>query len=499
MGAAYDILSVKTSISSSADSVIWIGSSSDSSWKSVEGVDTKWLNDRCKDVEYRGKKGELFHVSATESKFCDHILMGVGDAKDLTIHSFKKVVGSASRASFPVSKQIVVVISPAIIKALTTTGSEADLAQAVGDAWICGSYQFQGMKKESSDRKSRKVSVYVSKTMTQAQWKKGLKRGCHVGQGVCVARDLGNRPANDLTPAQCVKDIKQLFKGQSNVTVEVISAAQAKKKGLNAFLAVAQGSVEPPSLVFIRYNPGKSSTKPVALVGKGVTFDSGGISIKPSRGMKDMKGDMGGAAAVIGALSALVADGFSKPVIGIVPLVENMPSGQALKPGDVITAGNGKTIEITNTDAEGRLILADSLHLAVKESPSVIIDLATLTGAASVALGQAAIALMSNTPEVASSMKQASDQSGERVWELPLYDDYLDYLKSDVADIINANENRLAGTCTAGKFLEQFVDDQPWCHLDIAPHMKAGKTSGDQVKGMRGAGVRVITQFLFNR
>jgi len=248
-----------------------------------------------------------------------------------------------------------------------------------------------------------------------------------------------------------------------------------------------------PYMLVIDYQG--SSEKPVALVGKGVTFDSGGISIKPASHMDEMKGDMSGAAAVLAAILGLVELQVKKHVLGIIPLVENMPSGTAQRPGDIVKAMNGKTIEILNTDAEGRLILADALCYAVKEKSQLLIDIATLTGACSIALGDAATAILGNKQSVINQFLENSELTGERLWQLPLYDAYLDYLKSDNADIANCTTNRLAGTCTAAKFLEQFVDETPWIHFDIASTNFYSKASGYTVKGMSGVGVRTLIEY----
>jgi leucyl aminopeptidase len=257
---------------------------------------------------------------------------------------------------------------------------------------------------------------------------------------------------------------------------------------MNAFLGVAQGSVEPPFMLILKYLPQKGK-KAKALVGKGVTFDSGGISIKPSAKMNEMKADMSGAAAV---LASMVAISHLKPaqnIVAVMALTENMPSGSAQRPGDVISAMNGKTIEIINTDAEGRLVLADALCYALTLNVSEMVDIATLTGACSVALGDVASAILGNDQALIDRFLSISQQTGEKLWQLPLYDEYNDYMKSEVADLANASENRLGGTCYGAKFLEAFVDKTPWVHLDIASMMHYAKASGYQVKGMSGVGV----------
>ena len=263
---------------------------------------------------------------------------------------------------------------------------------------------------------------------------------------------------------------------------------------MHALLGVGQGSKYPSYLVDITYTG--ASTPAIALVGKGVVFDTGGISIKPSRNMKEMKGDMGGAAAVVASAWAAGQLNVKRKISFIVPIVENMVSSDAQRPGDVVVASNGTSIEITNTDAEGRLILADALVYAAKKKVTAMVDIATLTGASIIALGPYAISVMGNNQSVVDQMLDQSVQYNERCWQLPLFDDYKDLLKSDVADVLNANEGREAGTITAAKFLEQFVGDVPWCHLDIASTMSASSSKGDMVKGMTGAGTRALISFM---
>ncbi len=321
-----------------------------------------------------------------------------------------------------------------------------------------------------------------------------IQEGYAVGQAVNKARTFANQPANILTTTAFVAQIKTLLKGDARYDVKVITQPQMAKQKMNALLGVGQGSKYPSYLVDITY---KGSTKDhIALIGKGVMFDTGGISIKPSRNMKEMKGDMGGAAAVVAAAWSAGQLNIKRKISFIVPIVENMVSADAQRPGDVVVASNGTSIEITNTDAEGRLILADALVYAAKKNVDCMLDIATLTGASIIALGPFAISVMGNNQSVIDQLLSHSLSYNERCWQLPLFDDYKDLLSSDVADILNANEGREAGTITAAKFLEQFVDNVPWAHLDIASTMSASSSKGDQVKGMTGAGTRALISFI---
>jgi len=292
--------------------------------------------------------------------------------------------------------------------------------------------------------------------------------------------------------------IKTQFPKGSGVDIEVIDSKAAQKLGMGMFLGVAMGSQQPPYMVVMRYKGGAKSQKPVALVGKGVTFDSGGISIKPAGKMGEMKGDMSGAAAVLATMGVVSALKPKKNIMAIVALTENMVSGAAQRPGDVVTAMNGKTVEITNTDAEGRLVLGDALCYVVKEGVSEIVDIATLTGACSIALGDVAAAVLGNDQALVQRWLDISAQTGERLWQLPMYYEYMDYMKSEVADMVNAFEGRLAGTCTGAKFLEQFVEDTPWVHLDVASMMHFDKTNGYTVRGMSGVGGRNLVRYVLS-
>jgi leucyl aminopeptidase len=364
----------------------------------------------------------------------------------------------------------------------------SDWAFHVGQSIAMGLYKVPNQKSdEKPDNKPSKHLIITSeKTL--------VGHGEIVGEAVNKARSFANLPANVLTTTQFVADIKALFKGVKNVSVTVLNEAAMKKKNMHALLGVGQGSMYPSYLVDISYNGGTG--KPICIVGKGVMFDTGGISIKPSHKMKEMKGDMGGAAAVVAAAWAVAQMGVKKKVSFIVPIVENMVSATAQRPGDVVVASNGTSIEITNTDAEGRLILADALVYATKKKPSCLVDIATLTGASVIALGPYAISVLGNHQGVVDQLIAASASYNERCWQLPLFDDYKDLLKSDVADVLNANEGREAGTITAAKFLECFVGKLPWAHLDIASTMSVSGTKGDMVKGMTGAGTRALISFV---
>ncbi len=310
-----------------------------------------------------------------------------------------------------------------------------------------------------------------------------------------LARDLANRPANDLTPEALASAVREMSEDVAGLRITVMGVKELQKEKMGGILGVAQGSVEEPRLIVIEHRP-KKPKKSVVLVGKGVTFDSGGISIKPAKGMESMKYDMAGAATVIGIMRAVAQLELPLKVVGLVPAAENMPSGMALKPGDIITTASGKTVEVDNTDAEGRLLLADALHYAERFNPDIIIDFATLTGACVVALGHEAAGLMSNDEELTAALRKIGDTVGERVWPLPLYDEYLSYLKSDWADLKNTG-SRWGGVVTAGTFLSQFVPNKvAWAHLDIAGVGYHEREHNGLPVGASGFGVTLVVNFL---
>ena len=316
-----------------------------------------------------------------------------------------------------------------------------------------------------------------------------------VAESIHFARDLVTEPANILYPATLAAECKKLSK--LGVKVEVLGEAQMAKLGMGSLLGVGQGSERESQLVVMQYYGGKKGAKPVALVGKGVTFDTGGISIKPAGGMEEMKWDMGGSAAVIGTMRALAARGAKANVVGIVGLVENMPDGNAQRPGDVVTSMSGQTIEVLNTDAEGRLVLADALwYTQDRFKPQCIVDLATLTGAIIISLGSIQAGMFSNNDALCTSLSKAADRTGERLWRMPMGPEYDEMINCDIADMANISNGREAGSTTAAQFLQRFVNDTPWVHLDIAGVAWTKKASALTPKGGVGWGVRLLDQWV---
>jgi len=466
----------------------------------IKQLDTK-LNAQIagliKDMRLTGKANECVAIHTLGTLPSTYLLfVGLGKERDCTYNTLRNAAGEVARqANALKAKQLGWVLYDNKSKVI----DEANLAQALVEGLVLGGYEYKDYITDKKAKKSGSLSTLVlakSKKQNGPQLLAGAQAGLVVGRAVNTARDLANRPSNTLTPKRFMEEATQKIK-TTKITMDVIDKKRAEQLGMHAFLGVAQGSVEEPYMLVMTYAPIKNQ-KPICLVGKGVTFDSGGISIKPSKGMSEMKADMSGAAAVYASMLAIADLELQKNVTAIIPLAENMPSGKAQRPGDVVSAMNGKTIEVINTDAEGRLILADALCYAVEHKVARIIDIATLTGACTIALGDKAAAVLGNNSQMINALIKSSEFTGDRLWELPLYDDYIDYLKSDIADIANCSEGRMAGTASAAKFLEQFVDKTPWAHLDIAGVMSYTAPEGYTVKGMSGSGVRNLVDYVIN-
>jgi leucyl aminopeptidase len=346
-------------------------------------------------------------------------------------------------------------------------------------------------KKEPEDKREiRELTLVEADASRVEAVRLGAERGHVSAEATTWARDLANEPANFMTPSELADRARQVAQEQG-LEYEVLERKDMEELGMEALLGVAQGSQQPPKLIILRYRGAGPEAKTLGLVGKGITFDSGGISIKPSQGMQEMKADMAGGADVIAAIRALAQLKAKVNVTAIVPATENMPGGSAQRPGDVVRAMNGKTIEVVNTDAEGRLILADALCYARKLGLSPVVDVATLTGAISVALGKVAFGAMTNNDALFDRVRQAAEAAGEKVWQLPLFKEYKEKLDSEVADIKNVG-GREAGSITGAIFLKEFIEDTPWMHLDIAGVDQHDEVKGIFLKGSSGTGVRTL-------
>ena len=448
-----------------------------------------------KSGDFRGK----LHKTATlypekELHLKRIVLVGLGKEKDFTRDKLRGAAAAAARAVRDLGAA-----SMLLPLDFASTGLSAQHnAQTLVEGVMLGLYQFKEFKTKSNgngDKPIAACTLLAGSAAELAGAKKGAAHAEAVSRAVCLARDLVNRPANTATPRHLAQTARSIA-AQYGIACTVLDARQAEKLGMGAFLSVARGSDEPARFIVLDYKPNTKKPAPaIALVGKAITFDSGGISIKPAQGLEEMKTDMAGGAAVLGAVQAAAALKIPVHVVGIVPATENMPSGHALKPGDIIKALSGKTIEIITTDAEGRLILADALTYAQRYKPEAIIDLATLTGACIIALGHAASGLMGTDDTLIKKIKAAAEATGEKVWHLPLYEEYAEQLKSDVADLKNAG-GRPAGAITAGYFLKEFAGDKPWAHLDIAGTAWAAKPLPCTPKGASGVGVRLLVELL---
>lgn len=422
------------------------------------------------------------------------LVIGMGKKKEIDVEHVRVAGAHVASAAKRVGAETVV---------LGPIGTEFDLdpaacAQACVEGMMLGSYRFDGYKKapEKEPTEVQDVRILVDDGKLTRPIKKGIELGTLLARGTMMARDLVNTPAGDMHPEALVKMAKEIAKGNPRISCKVYDKAALEKMGAGGILGVGQGSDHPPYMVHLTYTPEKATKKSVALVGKAVTFDSGGLSLKPAQYMETMKVDMGGSAAVLGAFSVLSEVAPKVKVHGIIAPVENMPSGKAVRPGDVLTAMNGKTVEVLNTDAEGRLTLMDALSYAEKQEPQAIIDLATLTGACVVALGEEITGLMSNNDALAEKVLSAAKQSGENVWRLPLEKSYNKLLKSPVADLKNIG-GRYGGALTAGLFLQNFVEKTPWVHLDIAgPAFSERDVNAYTKRGAAGTGVRMLLTYL---
>jgi leucyl aminopeptidase len=354
-------------------------------------------------------------------------------------------------------------------------------------------YRFERFKTENeSDRRAlKRVTIAVERRKELTELERGVREGKAIASGVELARELGNLPGNVCTPGYLADEARKLARRHKSVTAKVLELKDLEKLGMGAFLSVARGSREPAKLIVLEYRGAADSEKPVALVGKGVTFDSGGISIKPAQAMDEMKFDMCGAASVLGTLSAVAELELPLNVMGLVPATENLPDGNASKPGDIVQTMSGQTVEILNTDAEGRLILCDTLTYAERWEPQAVVDIATLTGACVVALGGPASGLLGNDQGLVDALLAAGRDTNDRAWQLPLWDEYQEQLKSNFADMANIG-GREAGTITAACFLSRFTGKYRWAHLDIAgTAWKTGKA-----KGATGRPVPLLVEFL---
>jgi leucyl aminopeptidase len=444
-------------------------------------------------AKFTGKALKVLDVLAPHAAPVDRILvLGLGEADKLVPHDWLKAGGTAAAKVRRSERTTIYLDAPGVA---VTAENAADFALGMQ----LGAYSFDTYKTKKGDDddagngngKAAKVTIV---TAAASAAKKANDISEAVAEGVILARDLVNEPANVLGPVEFADRAKALEK--LGVEVEILTEREMKRLGMRALLGVAQGSARPPRLAVMHWKGGKSKDRPVAFIGKGVVFDTGGISIKPAGGMEDMKGDMGGAAAVIGLMHTLAARKAKANVVGILGLVENMPDGNAQRPGDIVTSMSGQTIEIINTDAEGRLVLCDALWYCNETfQPQFMINLATLTGAITVALGSHHAGLFSNDDTLATRLTAAGLATNERVWRMPLGREYDKMIDSKFADMKNTG-GRLAGAITAAQFLHRFVKDTPWAHLDVAGTAMGSPADEINQSWASGFGVRLLDELV---
>lgn len=452
----------------------------------AKGVDRKLggtLSDLLKQNDLTGKAGNAVTIHGVGKVSADRVIV-VGLGKQKT-PSYSKLASS-----------IVHVLGKSKLKniALALDFTLKSSVQEIVEQFEYVSYLYTRTKKTDQKTSLSRVQFLCKDQKIKSKLDASIRVGKSVGQGVRLARELGNLPANICTPTHLANQARALAKTDKKLTAKILSEADMQKLKMNSLLSVARGSKEPAKLIILNYKGGKTQDQPLALVGKGVTFDSGGISLKPGKAMDEMKFDMCGAASVLGVMQAILKLKLKLNVVGIIPATENMPSSIATKPGDVVTSMSGQTIEVLNTDAEGRLILCDALTYAKKFKPAQVIDIATLTGACVVALGHHASGLMSNDDELSKELVKAGEDSKDRVWPLPLWDEYDQQINSNFADMANIGDGA-AGTITAACFLARFAKDYSWAHLDIAG---TAWNSGKK-KGSTGRPVKLLVQYLMNK
>ena len=447
--------------------------------------------------EFEGKANEvlLYH---TQDKVPAKrvVLVGLGKKSEVTLETIRQAMGSAAKRVRQAKVGSFAVVLPTV---KPNRMSWVEVAQAMVEGAILGSYQFTVYRSEAaSGQDVAEMKILAQQKDQLRQVTEGVRRGGATAEATVFVRDLCNHPSNVLTPARVADEAKTIAKTEG-IAIKILEQKEMEQLGMGALLGVSRGSQEPPKFIILEYNgTKKKDERPVVLVGKTITFDTGGISLKPAENMEHMKADMTGGAEVLASIRAAARLKLPLRLISILPVAENMPGGRAMKPGDIVTTLSGKTVEVQNTDAEGRLILADGLAYAMRYKPAALIDIATLTGACVVALGQFAIGMFGTDQALKEQVRKSGQKAGERVWEMPLWEEYFEQLKSDVADMRNIG-GRGGGMITAALFLSKFVGDCPWVHLDIASTDWSERERAYIPKGPTGIGTRLLVQYLIDR
>jgi len=450
--------------------------------------------------DFKPKDGTSAIVYGNERIGAERVLLvGLGEKKKATLDTLRKAASNTAKKSVEMKIET---ISLALHKAFGGRFDLSAMGQACAEGAYFGSYRYDEFVTESENGRadSLKVELIDSDSAKTRKLNKGLSMGSAIGKAQSYARTLANRPANVINPAELAAAAKELARSAKRLSCTVFDEKQLAAKGMGGVLAVGSGSQNKPRFIVLKYSPARraASRQPtVALVGKAITFDSGGISIKPAANMDQMKLDKTGGIAVLATMKAVAELGLPVNVYGIIPSAENLPSGTSYRPGDIITTFSGKTVEVQNTDAEGRMILCDGLSYAVKQKCDIIIDIATLTGACMVALGKYMAGLMGNDEKLIKQLQRASKDSGEKVWPMPSGEEYAKEMKSKIADLKNIG-SKWGGACTAAAFLRQFVGDTKWAHLDIAGMDIFSKPTEFSAEGSTGFGMRLLTTYLIN-
>jgi leucyl aminopeptidase len=463
------------------------------SCQAIDAASKDYVSEVLRKGDLEGGMGKTLLLHNVPGVPADRILLvGLGREREFGEAAYRTAMAAAAKALKSTgASEVTVCLTDLAVKRRDT---DWKVEQAVL-AFMESAYRFDRLKSKAPENKRalRKVVLHVARRNEIPGGEIAIARGMAIAEGIAFAKDLGNLPGNHCTPAYLAEQAVEMGKRQG-IKVEVLEQKDIEKLGMGCFLAVARGSRQPPKLIVMEYHGGKRDAAPVALVGKGITFDTGGISLKPGAEMDEMKFDMCGAASVLGAMKAIASMRLPLNVVGVIPATENMPGGNAIKPGDVVTTMSGQTVEILNTDAEGRLILCDALTYVEKYKPAAVVDIATLTGAMVIALGHVATGLFANSDQLAREQSPAGDASWDRAWHMPLWDDYQDALKSNFADMPNIG-SRAGGSITAACFLSRYAKAYPWAHLDIAG--TAWKSGAE--KGATGRPVALLAHFLAKR
>ncbi|MDH5763799.1 MAG: leucyl aminopeptidase [Nitrospinota bacterium] len=474
--------------------------------KQVDGLLNGALTAAFKSKRFEGKLNQSYEQSVRGLMGANSIIVvGLGKSKDVKEEQIRQASGTAAKAAEKLRHHKIALFLDEKDAGKPGKSNSAKLGSPVAEALMEGAqlglYHFDPYKsvdKDNPPSRIQEITIIAPSKSRVTEYQKGVDYARKLCEAVIATRDLMHHPSNTATPTYLAKAAQAMAR-KHKITCKILEKRDMEKLKMGSLLGVAKGSHEPPKFIVMEYKGGKAKDKPVVIVGKGITFDTGGISLKPGAGMDEMKFDMSGGAVTIGTLQAAASLKLKVNVVGIVPATENMPGGSALKPGDIITASNGKTIEVLNTDAEGRLILADALVYAQRYKPKALIDLATLTGAVIMALGHQAAAAIGTDAKLIQKLIASGDATGERLWELPLYEEFEKATKSDIADLKNITSKGVgAGTITGAAFLKPFAGDFPWVHLDIAGTAWTSNEKPYVPRGGSAYGVRLLIDYLKN-